>query len=86
VKRVIVLMEHTTRSGAPKILHECSLPLTGVHVVNRIITDIAVFDVTPRGLLLVQLAADVDLDEVRAKTEPIIHLPVTHPSVAPHRA
>ncbi|MGB6688372.1 MAG: CoA transferase subunit B [Terracidiphilus sp.] len=91
VKRVIVLMEHTTRSGAPKILHECSLPLTGVRVVNRIITDLAVFDLKPRGLLLVELAPDVDLDEVRAKTEPIIHLPVTHPPaahppVAPHRA
>jgi 3-oxoacid CoA-transferase subunit B len=86
VKRVIVLMEHTTRSGAPKILHECSLPLTGVRVVNRIITDLAVFDVASRGLVLVELASDVDLDEVRARTEPLIHLPATHSPVAPHRA
>jgi 3-oxoacid CoA-transferase subunit B len=86
VKRVIVLMEHTTRSGAPKILHECSLPLTGVRVVDRIITDLAVFDITPRGLLLAELAPGVDLEEVRAKTEPIVHLPAAHPAAAPHRA
>jgi 3-oxoacid CoA-transferase subunit B len=86
VKRVIVLMEHTTRSGAPKILHECSLPLTGRRVVNRIITDLAVFDISQRGLLLVELAPGMDLDEVRARTEPIIHLPVAHTTVAPHRA
>jgi 3-oxoacid CoA-transferase subunit B len=86
VKRVIVLMEHTTRSGAPKILHECSLPLTGKGVVNRIITDLAVFDITPRGLLLVELAPGMDLDEVRSKTEPVIHLPAAHQPVAPHRA
>jgi len=85
VKRVIVLMEHTTRSGAPKILHECSLPLTGVRVVDRIITDLAVFDITPRGLLLAELAPGVDLEEVRAKTEPIVHLPAAHSPVAPHR-
>ena len=86
VKRVIVLMEHTTRSGAPKILHECSLPLTGVRVVDRIITDLAVFDITPRGLLLAELAPGVDLEEVRAKTEPIVHLPAAHSPAAPHRA
>jgi 3-oxoacid CoA-transferase subunit B len=77
VKRVIVLMEHVTRSGAAKILFKCSLPLTGAGVVNRIITDLAVLDVTPRGLLLVELAAGVDLDEVRLKTEAAIHVPAT---------
>jgi 3-oxoacid CoA-transferase subunit B len=75
VKRVIVLMEHVTRSGAPKILFKCSLPLTGAGVVNRIITDLAVLDVTPRGLVLVELASGVDLDEVRLKTEAAIHIP-----------
>ncbi len=74
VKRVIVLMEHVTRSGAAKILFKCSLPLTGVRVVNRIITDLAVLDVTPRGLVLVELAPGVDLDEVRLKTEAAIHI------------
>ena len=78
VKRVIVLMEHVTRSGAPKILFNCSLPLTGVRVVNRIITDLAVLDVTPRGLVLVELAPGVDLDEVRLKTEAAIHIPAAH--------
>jgi 3-oxoacid CoA-transferase subunit B len=78
VKRVIVLMEHVTRSGAPKILFKCSLPLTGVGVVNRIITDLAVLDVTPRGLMLVELADGVDLDEARLKTEAAIHIPHAH--------
>ena len=78
VKRVIVLMEHVTRSGAPKILFKCSLPLTGAGVVNRIITDLAVLDVTSRGLVLVELAAGVDLDEVRSKTEAAIHIPPAH--------
>jgi 3-oxoacid CoA-transferase subunit B len=72
VQRVVVLMEHTTKTGAPKILARCSLPLTGVRVVNRIITDLAVLDVTPRGLRLVELAPGVAIEELRAKTEPAI--------------
>jgi 3-oxoacid CoA-transferase subunit B len=68
VKRVVVLMEHTTKTGEPKILPKCTLPLTGVRVVSRIITDLAVLDVTPQGLKLVELAPDVALDELRGRT------------------
>jgi 3-oxoacid CoA-transferase subunit B len=68
VKRVVVVMEHMAKDGSPKILTECSLPLTGKGVVNRIITEMAVFDVTPAGLELIELAPDVDEATVRAGT------------------
>ncbi len=67
-KRVIALMEHVSKKGEPKILPVCTLPLTGQKVINRIITDLAVIDVTPEGLVLVEIAPDTTAEEVIQKT------------------
>src|SRR5215213_9274158 len=69
-KRLIVTMEHVTKKGEKKILEKCTLPLTGVACVNRIITDYAVLDITPDGLKLVELAPGITLEQVQDMTEP----------------
>ncbi|MFC4347438.1 CoA transferase subunit B [Kordiimonas lipolytica] len=72
VQRVVVIMDHTNKAGEPKLLKSCTLPLTGTQVVDRIVTGLGVFDVTEGGLKVVELAPDVTMDEVRAKTEATI--------------
>ncbi|WP_026180943.1 CoA transferase subunit B [Demetria terragena] len=69
-RRVIVLMDHVAKDGTHKIVNECSLPFTGKGVVDRIITDLAVIDVTPEGLVLRELAPGVTEEEIRDKTQP----------------
>jgi 3-oxoacid CoA-transferase len=69
VKRVVVLMEHTSKDGASKVLKQCTLPITGKGVVNKIITDLCVFEVEPgKGLVLTELHPGVTLEDVKAKT------------------
>ncbi|MBL4788916.1 MAG: CoA transferase subunit B [Kordiimonadaceae bacterium] len=69
VKRVVVIMDHTNKKGEPKLLKECSLPLTGKAVVDRIITGLGVFDITEGGLKIVELAPGITADDVSAATE-----------------
>ena len=68
VQKVVVLMEHCAKDGSPKIVSECTLPLTGRLVVNRVITDLGVMDVTAQGIELIELAKDVTLEEIQAAT------------------
>lgn len=72
VKRVIVIADHTSKSGDPKLLKNCTLPLTGKNVVNRIITDLGVFDVVEDGLAIVEIAPDVTRENIYQKTEATI--------------
>jgi 3-oxoacid CoA-transferase subunit B len=74
-KRVFIAMEHATRDNKPKILKKCTLPLTGVEVVDHIVTELALIDVTPAGLLLRELAPDATLEQVQSLTEPKLVLP-----------
>ena len=82
-KRVFFAMEHATRDNKPKILKKCTLPLTGIEVVDHIVTELAVMDVTPEGLVLCELAPDATLDQVQSLTEPKLLLPPGGPKPMP---
>ncbi|MBI2821426.1 MAG: CoA transferase subunit B [Acidobacteria bacterium] len=73
-RRVVVAMTHTTREGEPKIVRKCRLPLTGVGVVDLIVTDLGVIEVTPKGLVLREAAPGVATDDIRKKTEASLHV------------
>ena len=80
-KRVFIAMEHATRDRKPKILCKCTLPLTGVEVVDHIVTELAFIDVTPEGLLLREIAPGTTVEEVQALTEPKLRLPAGGPAL-----
>ncbi|MEL0185011.1 MAG: CoA transferase subunit B [Hyphomicrobiales bacterium] len=69
VKKVLILMEHTAKDGQPKLLKECTLPLTGKSVVDMVITELGKFDITPEGVHVVEIAPGVTLDEIKSKTQ-----------------
>jgi 3-oxoacid CoA-transferase subunit B len=79
-KRVYVAMEHATKDGRPKILKTCTLPLTGVAVVDHIVTELAVIEVTAEGLVLREIAGDFTIEQVQALTEPRLIVPAGGPA------
>jgi 3-oxoacid CoA-transferase B subunit len=82
-KEIRVLVEHTTKSGAPRIRRQCGYPLTAAAVVRRIYTDLAVIDVTAEGLVVREMVEDIDLPSLQAKTEAALH---PAPDLRPLRA
>jgi 3-oxoacid CoA-transferase subunit B len=82
-KRVFIAMEHATRESKPKILKKCTLPLTGVEVVDHIVTELAFIDVTPEGLFLRELAPDATFEHVQSLTEPKLLLPPNGAALMP---
>ena len=82
-KRVFIAMEHATRDNKPKILKKCTLPLTGVEVVDHIVTELAFIDVTPQGLVLREIAPGTTIEQVQSLTEPRLHLPPGGPAAMP---
>jgi len=80
-KRVYVAMEHATKDGKAKILKKCSFPLTGVEVVDQIVTELAVIEVAPEGLVLREIAPDTTVEQVQARTEPRLIVPDGGPKV-----
>jgi 3-oxoacid CoA-transferase subunit B len=82
-KRVFIAMEHTTRDSKPKILKKCTLPLTGVAVVDHIVTELAFIDITPDGLVLREVAPDTTFEQVQSLTEPKLLLPPGGPKAMP---
>jgi len=78
-RRVLIAMEHTTRDNQPKILKKCTLPLTGVEVVDHIVTELAFIDVTPDGLVLREIAPDTTIQHVQSLTEPKLLIPLAGP-------
>jgi 3-oxoacid CoA-transferase subunit B len=81
--RVYIAMEHATRDNRPKIRKQCTLPLTGVEVVDHIVTELAFIDVTPRGLWLREIAPDTTVERVQSLTEPTLLLPPQGPATMP---
>lgn len=71
-KMVIIAMEHTTKNGAPKILKNCTLPLTAINVVNYIVTDLGVMEITPEGIVLKEMAPGVTVEDIQSKTEAVL--------------
>jgi 3-oxoacid CoA-transferase subunit B len=82
-KRVYIAMEHTTRDNKPKILKKCTLPLTGIEVVDHIVTELAFIDVIPEGLLLREMAPDTTLEQVQSLTETKLLIPAAGPKPMP---